>query len=222
MDFIIIFCFGIILGKVFNFLVYKIPNVENVECKSNFIRQGYIIKFLTGFIFIILFQRFGFSLNFIKYILLFSVLIVSAFIDYNTQYVFFCVSIIGIISGCLFIVFDIVNGEKILNIILSIIVPLIIIYTIMFITKILKDIDAFGYGDVEIFLFLSLYLELKLIILIMYLSVLLVSIVSSIKFICGNKQKYTAFVPYILTATFITVVFHEEIINYYLNLIKII
>lgn len=220
MSFIFIFCFGIILGEIFDFLVCEIPKVQNVECEKNFIIQGYAIKLLTGIIFIILFKRFEFSLDFIKYIVLFSVLIVSAFIDYNTQYVFFCVSVIGIISGVLFVIFDILNGEQIINVILSIIVPFIIIYTIMFITKRVKGIDGFGYGDIEIFLFLSLYLDLKLMILIMYLSVLLAGLVGIIRLIYHSNKKYVAFVPYILVATFITIIFHENIINYYLNLIK--
>lgn len=168
--------------------------------------------------FVVLLKYFNFSLNFIKYGLLFSILMVSSFIDYNTQYVFFNVSIIGIVSGVLFFILDILNGKEILSMFLKVIIPLFLIYGIMFIVKKIKKIDGIGYGDLEIFLILSLYLELRVVFLSMYLSILLVSCVAIIKYI-KNRQQYVAFVPYMSIATFVSVIFYEDIINYYLSLL---
>lgn len=190
-------------------------------CNKEIGVQHIIIEILTGTVFIILFRYFNFSLDFIKYIFLFSILIISAFIDYNTQYVFFNISIVGIISGVLFLILDILNGEKLLYIILGILMPLLIIGIIMFIVKKVKGIEGIGYGDLEIFLCLSLYLNLKITILIMYLSVILVSFAGGVKYICGQKTKYVAFVPYIFVATLISVIFHENIIKYFLILIRV-
>lgn len=190
-------------------------------CNEKIGVQHIIIEILTGIIFIILIKSFDFSLDFIKHTILFSILTISAFIDYNTQYVFFNVSIIGIISGVLFSIIDIFNGGNILHIILSIVIPLVIIETIMFVVKKIKRIDGIGGGDLEIFLFLSLYLNLKIVLLIMYLSVILVGFIESIKYVYGKRKKYVAFVPYIFVATFISVIFHENIINYYLMLMGV-
>ena len=178
-----------------------------------------MIKILTGIMFVVLLKYFNFSLNFIKYGLLFSILMVSSFIDYNTQYVFFNVSIIGIVSGVLFFILDILNGKEILSMFLKVIIPLFLIYGIMFIVKKINKIDGIGYGDLEIFLILSLYLELRVVFLSMYLSILLVSCVAIIKYIKKNRQQYVAFVPYMSIATFVSVIFYEDIINYYLSLL---
>lgn len=188
-------------------------------CNKEIGAQHIIIEILTGTVFIILFRYFNFSLDFIKYISLFSILIISAFIDYNTKYVFLNVSIIGIIGGILFLILDILNGERVLYIILGILIPVLIIVTIMFIVKKVKGIEGIGYGDLEIFLFLTLYLNLKITILTMYLSVILVGFVALVKYIYGQKTKYVAFVPYIFIATLISVIFHEDIIKYFLILI---
>lgn len=190
-------------------------------CNEKIDIQHIIIEILTGVIFVILLKYFNLSLDFIKYIVLFSILIISAFIDYNTQYVFFSVSIIGIINGVLFLILDILNGEKILSIILSILIPLLIIGIIMFIIKKIKKMDGIGCGDLEIFLLLSLYLNLKIIILTMYLSLILVSFVGGLKYIYGQRTRYVAFVPYIFVATFISVIFHENIIRYFFMLIGV-
>lgn len=189
------------------------------NCNKNIGIQHVIIKILTGIMFVVLLKYFNFSLNFIKYGLLFSILMVSSFIDYNTQYVFFNVSIIGIVSGVLFFILDILNGKEILSMFLKVIIPLFLIYGIMFIVKKIKKIDGIGYGDLEIFLILSLYLELRVVFLSMYLSILLVSCVAIIKYIKKNRQQYVAFVPYMSIATFVSVIFYEDIINYYLSLL---
>lgn len=97
------------------------------ECNKNIGIQHVIIKILTGIMFVVLLKYFNFSLNFIKYGLLFSILMVSSFIDYNTQYVFFNVSIIGIVSGVLFFILDILNGKEILSMFLKVIIPLFLI-----------------------------------------------------------------------------------------------
>ena len=68
-------------------------------------------------------------------------------------------------------------------------------------------------------LILSLYLELRVVFLSMYLSILLVSCVAIIKYIKKNRQQYVAFVPYMSIATFVSVIFYEDIINYYLSLL---
>lgn len=190
-------------------------------CNEKIGIQHIIIEILTGIIFVILLKYFNFSLDFIKYTVLFSILIISAFIDYNTQYVFFSVSVIGIINGVLFLILDILNGEKILYIILSIIIPLVIIGAIMLTIKKIKRIDGIGYGDLEIFLLLSLYLNFKIILLTIYLSVILVGFVGIIKYIKGDRKRYVAFVPYISVATLISIIFHENILSYYLFLVGI-
>ncbi|MDO4534914.1 MAG: prepilin peptidase [Clostridium perfringens] len=190
-------------------------------CNKRIGIENIAIEVLTGIVFVILFKYFNFSLSFIKYLVLFSILIVSAFIDYNTQYIFFKVSIVGVTSGFLFLILDILNNEKIQDIILRVLVPLLIVGIIMFIVKKIRGIDGIGYGDLEVFLFLSLYLSLKVMFLSMYLSVVLVSLIGIIRYIRGDRRKYVAFVPYISVATFISVVFYEDIINYYLLLIRV-
>lgn len=249
MSLILVFCFGTILGSFYALCIERIAKEESVIYPGSYCRkcnnalvyydmipifsfinlkgkcrycnesigiQNILIEVLTGIIFIILFIYFGFSIIFIKHVFLFSILIISAFIDYNTKYVFSNVSLVGIGGGCIFLIVDILNGEKLSSIILSIIIPMALLLSIMVFTK---KREGIGNGDLEIFFLLALYLNLQSMILVMYLSIILVTLVEGIKRFLGYKDKYVAFVPYITVATFITVFFYNNILDYYISLI---
>ena len=184
-------------------------------CKEKVSIQYPLIEFLTGIIFTIIYLRFGFGIEFIKYIFLMSILIISAVIDLKTQYVFFSVSLVGIVGGILFSIVEIFINKNISSVLLSIIIPLVILGVIILITR---KFDGMGIGDLEIFILISLYVSPKIVAVSLFLSIIFGGIVSAVIYLKGYRKKHIAFVPYIALGTFIAILFGENIFNWYLSI----
>ena len=144
-----------------------------------------------------------------------SILIISAVIDLKTQYVFFSVSLVGIIGGILFAIIEIFMSKNITSILLSIIIPLVVLGLIILLTR---KFEGMGTGDLEIFILISLYVSPKVIVVSLFLSIIFGGIVSAIIYIKGYRKKHIAFVPYIALGTYIAILFGENIFNWYLSI----
>lgn len=172
------------------------------------------IELLTGIIFSILFYRFGLTLDFVKFAFLSSILLISAVIDYKTQYVFFSISLTGIIGGVIFTFIELFNDRSLSEVALSIAIPLIILGTVILISK---KVEGMGTGDLEIFILIALYVAPKTMVVALFLSIMLGGIVSIFMLIRGQRGQHIAFVPYIALGTFIALLFSNEIISWYLG-----
>ena len=82
-----------------------------------------------------------------------------------------------------------------------------------------KKIEGIGTGDLEIFIVIALFLNPKMIFVAIFLSIILGGIVSIIKYIKAARREHIAFVPYIALATFITILYGNEILSWYIGLI---
>lgn len=184
-------------------------------CKEKVSIQYPLIEFLTGIIFTIIYLRFGFGIEFIKYTFLISILIISAVIDLKTQYVFFSVSLVGIVGGIIFSIVEIFINKNIFSVLLSIIIPLVILGLIILMTR---KFDGMGIGDLEIFILISLYVSPKIVAVSLFLSIIFGGIVSAVIYLKGYRKKHIAFVPYIALGTLIAILFGEDIFNWYLSI----
>lgn len=173
------------------------------------------IELLTGAIFSVLFLKFGLTLTFVKYAFLCSILLISAVIDYKTQYVFFSVSLTGIIAGVVFTVTELFMGRDLHNVVLSIAIPLLIFGGIILLTK---KFEGMGAGDLEIFIVIALFVTPKIMVVAIMLSILLGGAVSIVKLLKGQRGTYIAFVPYIALGTFIAILFSNEILSWYMSM----
>lgn len=246
---ILVFIIGIVFGSFYNVCIWRIPRGESIvfpgshcttcgrelkayelipvlswliqkgKCKGCNEKISFIypfIELLTGIIFTIVFIKFGLTVVSLKYIFLFSVLLISSVIDINTMEVYFKVSASGFIGGIIFSLIEILNGDNVLEKVLTIIVPLILMGGVYFISK---RVDGFGLGDVEVYLFSSLFLDLKTILLGIFLSIIYGGLVAIVLMINGKRKSYIPFVPFISLGIFTAVIWGNELLSFYFNLI---
>ena len=172
-----------------------------------------IIEIFNSILYLILYIRFGFTIDFFKFAFLSSLLLVIGVIDYDTTFVYTSTIRTGIIGGIIFLVLKvIIDGEGIVDNILGFAIGFIIIFLIVVITK------GMGEGDYEIAAVSGLFLGSKGIILTLFLSIVLGGIAATVLLIRRKKglQSEMAFGPYIALATVIAVLWGDKILEFYI------
>ena len=185
------------------------------NCSSKISIMYPLIEVLNGIIYVLIYIKFGLTLNFVKYIILFSILLIASIIDIKTQEVYFNISLTGFIVGVIFLTIEMVYGKELKTNLISILIPLIIIGLIYLIAK---RFDGFGSGDLEVYLMISLYINPMLIGLSIFFSIILGGIVAIILLILGKRKAYIPFVPFISLGTLVSVFFGCQVLNWYIGL----
>ncbi|MGL4849784.1 MAG: prepilin peptidase [Clostridium sp.] len=245
---IFVFFIGSIFGSFFNVCIYRIPIEEGIvkgrshctscnrtlkgyelvpifswiflrgkcmKCKRKISVQYPLIELVTGITYLLIFLRFGFSLETIKYMFLMSIIIISGAIDFKTKEVYFKVSLVGIVGGIIFSFISMYEGNNILNILISIGIPIFIIGVIYIISK---RFDGFGLGDLEIFIMISLYMTPEKVLVSIFISIILGGIFSMGYILKGIRGKRIPFVPFIAIGTFISLMYGNILLGWYLAL----
>ncbi|MGL4570690.1 MAG: prepilin peptidase [Clostridium sp.] len=173
-----------------------------------------IIEILTGIMFLTSYMRFGFSINTLKYIVLFSILLIASIIDIKTKEVYFKLSLTGFIFGILFLIIEIINGRELKDVVIAIMIPLVIVGIIYLLSR---KIDGFGGGDLEIFLMISLYITPVNMGLSIFLSIIFGGFLAIILLCVGKREMQIPFVPFIFLGTFTAIFFGCELLNWYIK-----
>ncbi|KGM94539.1 peptidase A24 [Clostridium novyi A str. 4552] len=181
-------------------------------CNEKISIKSPLMELFTGIMFLGLYLKFGITLELIKYLILFSFLIVIGGIDCNTTDVYFSTTSAGIGIGALFLAANWYFKLPIKTYFIGAIIGGIFILLIAVLT------GGMGFGDVEICILSGIYIGTKLTILMLFLSFILGGAVGAILIISKKKSRkdYIPFGPYISIATMISVLFGEKIINWYL------
>lgn len=184
-------------------------------CKEKVSIQYPLIEGFTGILFLILYLKFGLTLELFSYITLTSILIVIGIIDFKTQYVYTSNIITGIIFGIIFVVLSFILGKKVdlINVALGVLIPALILVIIVWTT------NAMGWGDVEIIFLTGIFLGLKLNLLNLFISIVIGGIYAIYLMIFKKKsgKEEMAFGPYIASATYITILFGNQMLDWYLR-----
>lgn len=181
---------------------------EKISCRYP------LIELLNGLIYLLIFIKFGISLNFIFYSLLSSLLIVISFIDLDSKYIYTSNTILGAVIGCIYILVGAYIGEvNIINNLLGGIIGYAIIYLIVIAT------NGMGQGDAEIAGICGLFLGIKGILVTLFISIILGGLVGIIilLFKLKDKKSEIAFGPYIAIAAVICIFYGHEILSLYLS-----
>ena len=185
------------------------------HCKEKVSIQYPLIEGFTGILFLILYLKFGLTLELFSYITLTSILIVIGIIDFKTQYVYTSNIITGIIFGIIFVVLSFILGKKVdlINVALGVLIPALILVIIVWTT------NAMGWGDVEIIFMTGIFLGLKLNLLNLFISIVIGGIYAIYLMIFKKKsgKEEMAFGPYIASATYITILLGNQMLDWYLR-----
>ncbi len=172
-----------------------------------------VMESAAALLYLLLYAKLGIGLEFVKYAIFISVLIVVGMIDFDTTDVYFKTTAAGIIFALIFIALYWYMGFEIKNFILG-----GILGGIFFISIIIATRGGMGWGDMEICLFCGLFLGFKFTLVMMLLAFVLGSAAGVILILSGKKSRkdYIPFGPFILMASIITIFWGVDILNFYI------
>jgi len=172
-----------------------------------------ILEFITGLLYVLIYINFGMGMEFIKYIVFISIMIVIGMIDFDTTDVYFKTTGTGIIAGIIFLALYFYMGLPIKTYVYGGVSAGIFLALIILITR-----GGMGWGDVEIALICGLFLGFKYTVLMLFLAFIIGAIIGLVLILLGKKSRkdYIPFGPFIVIASFITVFLGQSILNWYL------
>ncbi|MCR1933327.1 prepilin peptidase [Clostridium tepidum] len=185
-------------------------------CKNKIFLRNLLIELLVGVLFIYIYNIFGLSFNFIKYIIFISFIIVIGFIDLDTTNVYSKTTISAMTVAVICILIEkFYFGYNVKTYIYAVLLCSIIIGIIIFTTK------GMGNGDLDIYLVVSLFLGFKITAMTIFLSFIFGSIIGIILIILKikNRKDYISFGPFIAAASIICILIGDKIFLLYISFI---
>lgn len=201
---VLIFTCGLFIGKIIEWFAYKIPKEENTKKLSKGVFK-YIKKFfnkrvalviLTAIFYSILYLKYNISIDFLKYCIVSSVLVLIAIVDHKTKYVYFSTILVAFLLDVGFITVEFFYGMDVKMYIIGALFAFVV-------STILSLLKVFGWGDVEIFSICGMLVGLNKIAVIMLISITLCGLYGLFLMIKERKiliKTRTAFGPYIIAA----------------------
>ncbi|WP_195266666.1 A24 family peptidase [Clostridium sp. 1001275B_160808_H3] len=173
-----------------------------------------LVELLNGVLYLLIFLKFGLSLNFVFYSLLTSLLIVISYIDLECKYIYSSTTIFGVVLAAIYILIGLYTKDaSIVNNLLGGVIGYGIIYLIVIVTK------GMGQGDAEIAGFCGLFLGIKGILVSLFIAVVLGGLVAAIilLFKLKDRKSEIAFGPYIAIGSIVYIFIGKELLSLYLN-----
>jgi len=187
------------------------------NCKSKISIQYPIVELLTGLIYLIISLIYGLSVQTLIYIILSSALIIIAFIDLDQQIVPDVISLPGIVIG--FILSFFVPYITFINSALGIVVGGGIILIIGLTGTVIFKKEAMGGGDVKLAAMIGAFLGWRYVVVSLFLGFFLGAVTGIFLILAKIKKKedMVPFGPFIVLGSFITLLWGEQIISWYLG-----
>ncbi|MBM7613985.1 prepilin peptidase [Alkaliphilus hydrothermalis] len=184
-------------------------------CFNQISTQYPLVEVANGLLYLLIFHKYGFSIDSLIYCLLGSLLLVIGIVDYYSQIIpnEFIITGFGIL-----LILNIKSYTTEPSLLLSGVVGLIIAGGFFLFIAIITA-GGMGGGDIKLMAMLGLWLGWKLVLLVMLLSFVLGALGSLILIslkIKGRKD-YIPFGPFIGIATLLTVLYGDDIINLYID-----
>jgi leader peptidase (prepilin peptidase)/N-methyltransferase len=167
----------------------------------------------TGIVILLLYLKFGISLDGIRYIILAAWVIVIGFIDFDTMDVYLKTTLTGILLGMIFIAIGAINGNGIWEYLLGGAIGGGLIALIILLT------GGMGWGDAELFLLGGLFIGFKLTLVALLVSFILGGTIGILLILFKRKTRkdYIPFAPSISMAVIIAALFGDKILQFYLR-----
>ncbi|MDP4143036.1 MAG: prepilin peptidase [Bacillota bacterium] len=180
-----------------------------------------LVELTTGLLYLAVYINYGLTLNFIKYIVLISILIVIGMIDFDTTDVYSSTTKTGIIFAIIFIIIDYLLTYNFQAAIVNYILGGVLGGGLIFLIILATRGKGMGEGDAEICLLCGLFLGLKMTGVMLMLSFILGGVIGIILLITKKKSRkdYIPFGPFIALGCILTIFFGQGILNWYLAML---
>ncbi|HHW31763.1 MAG TPA: prepilin peptidase [Clostridiaceae bacterium] len=239
---ILIFIAGLFVGSFLNICIYSIPRNQSIvdsikhlitrnrnckfytECRI----RSILVELLTGLTYMLLYLKYGLSIDFFACIYIMGILLVVLFIDIDKKIIPDKLVLAGLAGGFFLFIYNlfqpviIFGDRKWWNPILGAVTGSGILF-LTSLTALLfyKTDQAIGMGDVKIFIPIGFFLGWKMTIVALLVSIFLGGFTSFILIIfrVKNRKSTIAFGPFIVTGTFVTLLWGWDILKWYLGIL---
>lgn len=187
------------------------------NCGSRISIQYPVVEFLTGLVYIIIYQIYGLSVQSLICIILSSALIIIAFIDLNEQIIPDVISLPGIIIGLTLSFF--VPYLSFINSALGVVIGGGIILIIALAGSAIFKKEAMGGGDIKLAAMIGAFLGWRYVIISLFLGFFLGAltgiflVLSKIK----NREDMVPFGTFIVLGSVITLLWGKKILSWYIG-----
>ncbi|KOA21411.1 type 4 prepilin-like proteins leader peptide-processing enzyme [Clostridium homopropionicum DSM 5847] len=172
-----------------------------------------LIELITGIVFVVIYIKYGLTIECLKFFFLVSFLILVGIIDYNSMDVYAVTIHSALICGLFFLGVNMYMNLPVKTYIIGAIIGggVIAIIIILF--------GGMGWGDAEMCAFCGLYIGVKLTLLMLFLSVNIGAIVAVTNILLKRKTRKDPMplCPSIAFGTFICIIWGEKILTWYFN-----
>jgi len=246
-EFIIVFVVGLVVGVVINTVISCLPKGVKISGKvfRNAFRNVFrnlrlkyrqrkvivlfrylLVELITGMVFVLLYYRFSVSITFILFAYLLSILIAVFFIDFNYKIIpdeLVLAALPGAAAAFiynLFVPFGVYGDRAWWNPLAGMLPGAGFLLLVAIIGMLIyKNEDVLGMGDVKIFVPIGIFLGWRMCILALFLSLLAGGLTGLFLIVTGIRKRKDEipFGPFIVSATFIAIMWGRDIIGLYLK-----
>lgn len=237
------FLFGIIVGSFLNVCIFRIPNKENMiskrshcmacgnvlkwyeliplvsfiiqrgkcrKCHTKLSWQYPFIEALNGAVWVWIYLTYGLSVESILFCLCASTLIVIGVIDWRTFEIPFGCNIFIALLGVVRLIFDPAHWQ-------SYVLGFFIVSVFLSILYLVTKGRGMGGGDIKLMAAAGLLLGWKGIVLALILGCVLGSVIHLLRMKLQDKNHVLALGPYLAMGIFISMLYADKIIGFYLS-----
>jgi len=179
------------------------------KCGEKISIQYPIIEATNGILYLLVFYKFGLSIESLLYCLLFSALLALSVIDFRTYEIPVGFNYFILILGLVRLVTDYGNWS-------NYVIGFLAVSTFLFLIIIVSKGRAMGGGDMKLMATCGLLIGWKLIILAFLLGCILGSIIHIIRMRVSGEDHVLAMGPYLSMGVALAVLFGNQWINWYL------
>lgn len=211
------------LIPLFSFLIYR---GKCRYCSVRITPRYFLVELLTGIVSVVLFVKYGLTVDFAAFVFLSYILIVVFFIDLDQLIIPNELVIIGLFGGAIlfvyniFMPFQIYSDDRWWNPLLGVVAGSGFLFCVTFIgTAIYKGDDVLGMGDVKLFAPIGLFLGWRMTLLALFISIVLGGVSSLLLILLGkaNRKSMIPFGPFIVAGVFITIMWGWNILHWYVS-----
>jgi len=187
------------------------------SCKKPISVRYPLVELGVALLFLVMYQFFGLSWEFISFISLGSLLLAVSLIDIDTQLIPDSILITGAIIGVLLALFG--DAISIENSLLGGVVMSGTLYLIALLGEKLFKKESMGFGDVKLSAMIGIFIGWKLALLAIFLSTVFGSVLGMGGIFLGRMKfgRAFAFGPFIALGAFVSGLWGEEILRLYIE-----
>lgn len=174
-----------------------------------------LVEIIAGLMYLVLFIYFGFSIEFLLYSFLLSLLIVISFIDIEHKIIPNKIILTGLIVGAIFrvLMFNYGVWDYVIGFVLG--------GGVLLLISLLSG-GGMGGGDIKLMAMIGLFIGWKLTLLTLFIAALLGAVggIILIALKIKTRKDYIPFGPYISVACIISILYGYDLLNLYIKFIR--